>query len=200
MDPVILIISIVVLLALVLFLPVRGAGSFRYQAPSTRFHEADAVLSRRLLYPGTEAYDTYYEEHPHRIDPDNRSRQSPGLLSEQSKYYHPETFAAARANFEVIDFLGLLVQGPPADMTGHVSGRTLDQEAEKIDHLEIGAGRRKSFRMVIFRLFRQEAGGLPGPVIRIYSVRMLFIIGIIGFCPGIQQPPGQYGISLMESC
>jgi ferredoxin len=119
MEPVLLIIVIVTVLALILFLPIRGARSFQYVPPSKRFHEAHAVLSRRLLNPGTGAYDAFYREHPQWKEADDRSRQSPGLLSGQSKYHHPETFAASRANFEVIDFLGHLVHGPPVDMPGH---------------------------------------------------------------------------------
>ena len=119
MDLVLLIIGIVSVFAIVLFLPFKGVGSFSYKPPSKRFHEAHAVLSRRLLSPGTEAYDALYRENPQWKEADDRSRQSPGLLSHHSKNYHPETFAAARANFEVIDFLGNLVHGPPVEMPGH---------------------------------------------------------------------------------
>lgn len=107
------VIGIIVLVSLVLFLPVKGAGTHGWNPPVTRFHEADAVLSRRLLVPGTETYDAYYAANPNHKDADDRSRQSPGLLSSQSKYSHPETFAAARANFEVIDHLASLTHGPP---------------------------------------------------------------------------------------
>ena len=119
MEPVFLIIGIVTVIALILFLPIRGVRSFHYNPPLKRFHEAHAVLSRRLLNPGTEAYDAFYREHPQWKEADDQSRQSPGLLSGQSKYHHPETFAVSRSNFEVIDFLGQLVNGPPADMPGH---------------------------------------------------------------------------------
>lgn len=33
-----------------------------------------------------------------------RSRKAPGLLDNQARYFHTGTFAAAKANFEVIDF------------------------------------------------------------------------------------------------
>ena len=97
---------------IILFLlPVKGASSFAYQAPSKRVHEADAVLSRRLLQPGTEAYNAYYQQNPQFRKEDDRSRESPGLLNEKAKYYHPGTFAAAKANFEVIEFLSGLTHG-----------------------------------------------------------------------------------------
>ena len=79
MDPVILIIIFIAAIILVLFLPIKGARSFGYTPPAKRFHEADAVLSRRLLSPGTEAYDSYYSSHPGQKLADDKSRQAPGL-------------------------------------------------------------------------------------------------------------------------
>ena len=97
---------------IILFLlPVKGASSFTYQAPSKRVHEADAVLSRRLLQPGTEAFNAYYQQNPQFRKEDDRSRESPGLLNENARYYHPGTFAAAKAKFEVIEFLSGLTHG-----------------------------------------------------------------------------------------
>ncbi len=113
MDPVILIIGIVALISLILFLPMKGAGSYDWNPPSKRYHEADAVLSRRLLTPGTDAYDVYYKKNPLRQTDDDHARHSPGLLSDHSKYYHPETFAASKANFHVIESLGKLTHGSP---------------------------------------------------------------------------------------
>ncbi len=96
---------------LVLFLPVKGARSFILPRPDKRVHEADVVLSRRLLAPGSEAYNSYYQLHPEFRDPDDRSRQAAGLLNKSARYFHTGTFAAANANFEVIDFLGALTHG-----------------------------------------------------------------------------------------
>jgi hypothetical protein len=115
MDPILLVPGIFVLIALILFLPLKGTRSIQLQKPASRFHEADAVLSRRLLEPGTESYEAYYRQHPGKKSPDDRSRQSPGLLSRRSLYYHPETFAAAHANFQLIEHLGALIRGAAAD-------------------------------------------------------------------------------------
>ncbi len=105
MDLVILFLSIIAAITLVLFLPIKGARSFNYLPPEKRIHEADVVLSRRLLTPGSEKYEAYYKRYPQRKEPDDRSRQAPGLLSDQALYYHPGTFAAAKANFEIIESL-----------------------------------------------------------------------------------------------
>jgi ferredoxin len=113
---------------LILFLPLKGAGKYGYSPPRSRYHEADAVLSRRLLAPGTADYEAYYQSHPDYKLPDDRSRAAPGLLDPRSRYYHPETYAAARANFRVIDHLAELITPPlPAAST--------DKAPDKIGHV-----------------------------------------------------------------
>ena len=57
MDPVIVILCILGAIVLIFLIPLKGAGSFAYKPPSRRVHEEDAVLSRRLLKPGTKDYD-----------------------------------------------------------------------------------------------------------------------------------------------
>lgn len=126
MDPLILII-IIMAIALILFLPIKGARSYRYKHPIKRFHEADTVLSRRLLVPDTEAYNEYYSLYPERKRADDKSRQSPGLLSSDSKYYHPATFAASNANFQIIDLLAALTHGPSRTNQGTPNQGTPDR-------------------------------------------------------------------------
>jgi reductive dehalogenase len=111
-------------LLLIFILPLKGAGSFDYKPPSGRIHEADVVLSRRLLTPGTTAYESYYTEHPEFKEADDRSRLAPGLLNEKARYYEAGTFAASRANFQVIDYLGALTHGPHTPTTiGSTAGK-----------------------------------------------------------------------------
>jgi ferredoxin len=114
MNPIFIVLSIVGGTGLILFLPFKGARTFILSRPVKRVHEADAVLSRRLLAPGSEAYRSYYNQHPELRSADDRSRSTPGLLNNQSRYYDPGTFAAAKANFEVIDYLGALTKDPEA--------------------------------------------------------------------------------------
>ncbi len=97
---------------IIILLPLKGALSFKYQPPVRRVHESYAVLSRRLLNPGTPEYNFYYQQHPLFKEADDRSRDAPGLLNEKARYFDPGTFAAAKANFEVIDFLSALTHGP----------------------------------------------------------------------------------------
>jgi reductive dehalogenase len=78
-------------------------------------HEADAVLSRRLLHPGTQEYHSFYNLRPEFKEVDDQSRKQPGLLSMQARFYDPGTFAASKANFEVINYLGVHTHESPAD-------------------------------------------------------------------------------------
>jgi ferredoxin len=129
MAPVFLILyisgALLLFLLILLFLPLKGARSFSYRPPTQRFHEADSVLSRRLLQPGTTAYDLYYQHHPEFKLPDDRSRSESGLLSDTSRYYRPGSFQAARANFRLIEWMGPLTRShhttkPGKDTSGHL--------------------------------------------------------------------------------
>jgi ferredoxin len=112
MNPIIIVLCILGGTGLILFLPLKGARSFIFYRPVKRIHEADVVLSRRLLVPGTEAYELYYKLHPEFRTADDLSRKSPGLLNNHARYFHEGTFSAGKANFEVVDFLGGLIHGP----------------------------------------------------------------------------------------
>lgn len=99
---------------LIFFMPFKGARSFILSRPDRRIHEADVVLSRRLLVPGSEDYKSYYQLHPEFLEADEHSRSAAGLLDAKSRYFHTGTFAAAEANFEVIGYLGGLIQDSAA--------------------------------------------------------------------------------------
>jgi len=111
MNPLLIVLCIIGGTGLILFLPFKGARSFILNRPVKRIHEADLVLSRMKLIPGSEAYDAYYKLHPEFLDADERSRKAPGFLDRQSRYFHTGTYAAASANFNVIEYLGGLTHG-----------------------------------------------------------------------------------------
>ena len=96
-------------IGIIFFFPFKGIRSFQLDRPVKRIHEADVVLSRRLLAPGSEAYDEYYKLHPEFLEPDEKARNAPGLFDQDSMYYHAGSYAAAKANGEVIDHMGKLV-------------------------------------------------------------------------------------------
>ncbi len=85
--------------------PLKGPGRMPEASYGVRFHEADSVLSRRRLVPGTEDFKAYYKENPQFREADDKARKNPGLLSPASHYYEPVTFAAAAASFRVTEHL-----------------------------------------------------------------------------------------------
>jgi len=72
------------------------------------------VLSRRQLEPGTKAHTAYYKKYPERREPDDKSRNNPGLLAPGSACHHPVIFAAAHAGFAITDHLHPLEATEPA--------------------------------------------------------------------------------------
>jgi reductive dehalogenase len=99
-------------LGLLLFFPTKRKTGNVQSKYGNRFHEGDAVLSRRKYEPGSSVYEKYYNTHPDFKDVDDKARSNPGLLSEQSKYYDPVTYGAAEANFILTDNLHSLEDFP----------------------------------------------------------------------------------------
>jgi len=128
---------------LIFFIPFKGARNFILNRPVKRVHEADAVLSRRLLVPGSKAYNSYYQQHPEFHEADERSRKAPGLLDRRSRYFHTGTFAAATANFEVIDYLGGLTHGlgpieKPVEVNPDLTARFITQWLKRTGAHSVG--------------------------------------------------------------
>ncbi len=98
-------IAVIILISMIFFLPLRSDPSKKELNYGRRFHEADAVLSRRRLQPGSPQYEAYYQVHPEYKDADDRTRENPGLLSERSKYYELASFTAAGVNFSLTEHL-----------------------------------------------------------------------------------------------
>jgi reductive dehalogenase len=90
----------------------RAALPGRLESDS-QVDERDIMFSRKELVPGTEKYDAYYARHPDRLDPDERWRRKPGLMSPESRFAHSLGFAASDATFTTVESLQSLVEGEP---------------------------------------------------------------------------------------
>lgn len=132
------IILILSLILLLFFFPGKRRGLEKITTFGKRFHEADAVLSRRRLKPGTDKYKSYYATHPELKNIDDRARNNPGLLSEESKYFDPATFNAAKANFILTENLYALDDLPKASKQEKVDEKKLTSFIKKW-MLETGA-------------------------------------------------------------
>lgn len=82
--------------------------------PVKRIDERTIMFSRNLLQPGSKRFSEYYSIYPEHLEPDNTFRKNPGLLSDKSKYYSPDTFHAAASAFDVIENLRDMAVGKPS--------------------------------------------------------------------------------------
>jgi reductive dehalogenase len=73
------------------------------------------MFSRAELSPGSDRYIEYYQNNPAHKQLDNKFRQKPGLMSQQSQKYHLLKFASAEANFEVVHSF---IQNIPENIAG----------------------------------------------------------------------------------
>lgn len=81
--------------------------------PVSQIDERDIMFSRRLLQPGDERYEAYYNLRPQFKENDDVFRKNPGLLGTGSIFYNARYFAAAEASFQTISGLHHLVDARP---------------------------------------------------------------------------------------
>ncbi len=109
------IIMMTCVLLLLFLLPVGQKRAWKQQMPSLRIDERHTMFSRNELIPGTEAFESYYSEHPEKKALDDLFRSKAGLLKAESSLYHPLQFAAADASFETIATMKSQVNGAVAE-------------------------------------------------------------------------------------
>lgn len=81
-----------------------------------RIDERTIMFSRAELVPGTERYRKYYEDHPDHLEADLLFRNAPGLLSPDSRLYHPFLFPAADSSFFTVESLHSKTDGTVAEV------------------------------------------------------------------------------------
>ncbi|HKL07298.1 MAG TPA: reductive dehalogenase [Bacteroidales bacterium] len=111
----VVLVTVVYLFFLLLLLPVNPHIQEPSLTPKQKHDERDVMFARNELKPGTALFKEYYAQNPEKKILDDKFRAKPGLLSPDSILYHPYTFAAADANFETIESLKQLVNGPVAE-------------------------------------------------------------------------------------
>ena len=105
-------IIITVLILILLLFPFRGNLKFYNDTPQDRYDERNIMFSRNLLTPGTKRFEEYYLSNPDKKIPDDKFRSFPGLLSKNSKFYDPFSFASAEANFRTVKAFFPKLDGP----------------------------------------------------------------------------------------
>jgi len=99
---------------LVFYFPL-GEKTSEVTDPQHQVDEREIIFARARLIPGTPEYKTYYQLHPDHQEPDDASRNQPGLLSPDAAYTDPLHSAAAGASFFLTSALREAVDGPVAE-------------------------------------------------------------------------------------
>ena len=102
---------IILFIAALLFLPFKGSFKLSKEVPKNRFDERDTMFSRLEISSKPNLQHAYYQSNPEKLKLDQEWHKKPGLMSEDSTFYSPLTFAAADASFLTIEHLRPFVNG-----------------------------------------------------------------------------------------
>lgn len=141
----------VFLIIILLLLPINFKLKELFPVPKQRHDEQDIMFSRKELVPGTNHFDAYYTQNPEKKILDDKFREKPGLLSQDSILYDPYTFAAADATFDTIGALKSFVNGPVAVSKQNVDpqkiSRFVKRWAKKLGVHSVGITELKSYHL-----------------------------------------------------
>jgi reductive dehalogenase len=84
------------------------------QEPTHRVDEREIMFARGRLIPGSQEYESYYQDHPEHLEQDEISRSKPGLFSPDALYTDPLSSAAAQGSFALTEALKEAIDGPAA--------------------------------------------------------------------------------------
>jgi ferredoxin len=123
--------------------------------PRGNIDERDTMFSRDQLEPGSKKFKEYYQRHPEHKEKDDAFRKLPGLLSEDSMFYEPDLFAAADANFKIIEKNRPFVDGPPGESNEKHDPEELSlylkELAKKYGAYSTGITRLKNYHLYSYR-------------------------------------------------
>lgn len=80
-----------------------------------QYDERDVVFVRHKLKEGTDQFDQYYDRRPEKLEPDNKYRIAPGLLSPSSSMADPFMYSSAAASFTTCENLIDICDGPVSE-------------------------------------------------------------------------------------
>lgn len=99
------------LLSVILFFIPIAKITTENDVPNKRYDERQIMFARAKLEPGTEQFEAYYADNPQHLQPDERTRQMPGLLSLNAKFANRYQFASMDGSFFLTDALREAVDG-----------------------------------------------------------------------------------------
>lgn len=141
----------VYMFVILILLPVNPKVKEPFPVPAQKHDERDIMFSRNELKPGTTLFNQYYVQNPDKKIWDDKFREKPGLLSPDSTLYHTYTFAAAEANFEVIEALKPIVNGKVAEIKQQVRSpkisRFIKYRTKKLGAHSVGITELKDYHL-----------------------------------------------------
>lgn len=146
-----ILLAVIYLFIILILLPINPKVKEPLPAPKQKHDERDVMFSRNELKPGTKLFDQYYTQNPDKKLLDDKFREKPGLLAQNSILYHPYTFAAAEATFDTIEFLKPAVNGIIAGKKQKVDpqkiNRVVKRWAKKLGAHSVGITKLKNYHL-----------------------------------------------------
>ena len=138
-------IILIVVPALLFFLPVGKSKAVKITTITERVDERDTMFAREEYQPGTEKYDSYYTMRPVNKQIDDKIRSLPGLLAPGGRYYDPLRSGYIASMFKFEERLTTHVDGPVNSVRQNIDpavmSRILKKEALRLGADEIGIAR-----------------------------------------------------------
>ena len=100
--------------------------------------ERDIMFARMSYEPGSQAYEDYYQRHPEKKDLDDDLRSKPNLCSEGTAMYDPIMAQIVQANFDVVELIKPLCDGPKNTVQTPVQAESITELIKKLT-LQYGA-------------------------------------------------------------
>jgi len=131
-------IILIVVPALLFFLPVGKSKALKITTITERVDERDTMFAREEYQPGTEKYDSYYTMRPGNKQIDDKIRSLPELLAPGGRYYDPLRSGYIASMFKFEERLTTHVDGPVNSVRQNIDPEEMSRIL-KIVTLHLGA-------------------------------------------------------------
>lgn len=135
----------------IFLLPIGRNPGFSFAIPRSRIDERDTMFSRNELKPGSDSFNSYYQQNPDKKKTDDAWRLDAGLMQPGSSQYDPVHFASADASFETIEALKSEVDGPVnpkrENFDTHEITRYLKTWTKKLGAVDVGITTMQDYHM-----------------------------------------------------
>jgi reductive dehalogenase len=168
---------ILILFTIAFLLPI-GRVDHQLENTQTRPDERRVIFSRSNLIPDSERLKDYYLDHPEDQVKDDPWRANAGLLSPQSDFFEPLSFAAAAASFATLDALAQAANGPvaaePTVIKSGQASQVIKSLAKFFGAMDAGICELNPAYVYTHSGRGSEPYGSPVPISHKYAIAMTF--------------------------